>query len=51
MLFLDPYPGSTLIACEQTGRTCFGLEVNSGYVDVIIERFENFSGLKAEKLE
>jgi len=49
----DPFlgSGSTLIACEQTGRTCYGMEIDPGYVDVIIERFENFSGQKAVKVE
>jgi len=43
--------GSTLIACEQTGRTCYGIEIDPGYIDVIIERFENYSGQNAKKLE
>lgn len=49
----DPFlgSGSTLIACEQTGRVCYGMEIDPGYVDVIIERWENFTGQKAVKLE
>jgi len=49
---LDPFlgSGSTLIACEQTGRTCYGMEIDPGYVDVIIERFENFTVQKAMKM-
>lgn len=40
--------GSTLIACEQTGRNCFMMELEPHYIDVIIERWENFTGQKAE---
>jgi len=49
---LDPFlgSGSTLIACEQTDRVCYGMEIDSGYVDVIIKRWENLTGLKAEKI-
>lgn len=39
--------GSTLIACEQTGRTCYMSELDRRYVDVIIDRFEQFTGQKA----
>ena len=39
--------GSTLIACEQTGRTCYMAELDPKYVDVIIERWENLTGKKA----
>ncbi len=42
--------GSTLIACEKTNRRCFGMEIDPHYCDVIIERWEKFSGKKAEKL-
>jgi len=47
----DPFlgSGSTLIACEQTGRTCFGMEIDPAYVDVIIKRWENFTGQNAIK--
>lgn len=34
--------GSTLIACEQTGRICYGMEIDPKYVDVIIERYCNY---------
>ena len=43
--------GSTLIACEQTNRTCYMMELDSHYVDVIIERWENFTGQKAKLLK
>lgn len=40
--------GSTLIACEQTDRTCFMMELDPKYVDVIIARWEKLTGLTAE---
>ena len=40
--------GSTLIACEKTKRICYGLELDPKYCDVIIKRWENFTGKKAE---
>lgn len=39
--------GSTLIACEKTGRTCFMMELAPKYCDVIIKRWEDFTGRKA----
>lgn len=43
-LVLDVFggSGSTLIAAEQLGRTCYMLEVDPAYCDVIVERFNNF---------
>ncbi len=40
--------GSTLIACEKLGRKCYGLEIDPHYCDVIIKRWEDFTGRKAE---
>lgn len=40
--------GSTLIACEQLGRSCFMCEKDPKYVDVIIDRWEKLTGEKAE---
>ena len=40
--------GSTLIACEKTGRKCFMMELDPHYVDVICARWEKFTGRKAE---
>jgi DNA modification methylase len=40
--------GTTLIACEKTGRKCYGMELDEHYCSVIIERWQNFTGLKAE---
>ena len=40
--------GSTLIACEKLNRLCYGIELDPKYCDVIIKRWENFTGKKAE---
>lgn len=42
--------GSSLIACEKMDRICYGMELDPKYCDVIIKRWENFTGAKA-KLE
>jgi len=49
-IVLDPFLGSgtTLIACEKQSRICFGIELDPKYCDVIIKRWENFTGKKAE---
>lgn len=39
--------GSTLIACEKTDRLCFGMEMSPDYCDVIITRWQEFTGQKA----
>lgn len=39
--------GTTLMACEQTGRNCYMMELDPHYVDVIIKRWETFTGEKA----
>ncbi len=51
-LILDVFLGSgtTLIACEKTNRVCYGMELDTKYCDVIIERWEQFTGQKATKL-
>jgi DNA modification methylase len=41
--------GSTLIAAEQTGRKAFLMEIDPLYCDVIVRRFEQFTGKKAER--
>ena len=45
----DPFLGSgaTLLACEKFGRTCLGIELDPKYCDVILARWEKFTGLKA----
>jgi site-specific DNA-methyltransferase (adenine-specific) len=40
--------GSTLIACEQLDRTCYMMELDPKYCDVIIKRWETLTGKKAE---
>ena len=50
---LDPFLGSgtTLVACEQLGRTCYGMEISPQYCQVIIDRWEKLTGQKAEKVD
>ena len=47
----DPFlgSGSTLIAAEKTNRICYGMELDPKYVDVIIKRWEDYTGKKAIK--
>mgnify|MGYP001448020418 FL=1 len=49
-IILDSFlgSGSTLIACEKQSRICYGVELDPKYCDVIIKRWENFTGKKAE---
>ena len=49
---LDLYggSGSTLIACEETNRNCYMMELDPYYCQVIINRWEEFTGKKAEKI-
>jgi DNA modification methylase len=42
--------GSTLIGCEQTGRRAFLMELDPLYCDVIVKRWEQFTGQKARRL-
>lgn len=52
-IILDLFGGSgtTLIACEETGRKCRMMELDPHYCDVIIDRWEQFTGGKAECLK
>lgn len=43
--------GSTLMACEQLDRTCRTMEYDPKYCDVIVQRWEKFTGRKATKIE
>jgi len=43
--------GSTLIACERTGRVCYGAEIDAHYGTVVLARWESFTGEKARKVE
>jgi hypothetical protein len=46
---IEPFggSGSTLIGCEKTGRVCYTMEVDSLYVDVIVRRWQQFTGKNA----
>jgi DNA modification methylase len=48
-IVLDPFLGSgtTIIAAERTGRKCYGIELDPVYVDTIVRRWQNFTGLSA----
>lgn len=51
-LVLDIFGGSgtTLIVCENINRKCYMMEIDSKYCSVIIERWENLTGKKAERI-
>ena len=42
--------GSTMIVCEKMNRNCLMMELDPHYCDVIIERWEEFTGEKAERI-
>lgn len=48
----EPFGGSgtTMIACEKTGRRCMMCEIDEKYCDIIIQRWEDYTGKKAVKL-
>ena len=43
--------GTTLIACETAGRVCRMAELDPPYCDVIVQRWEAFTGMKAERID
>lgn len=43
--------GSTLMACEQVGKDCYTMELDPKYIDVIINRWEEYTGEKAVLLQ
>ena len=51
-VFMDPFAGSgtTLIACEKAGAACYAMELDEKYCDIIIKRWEEYTGKKAELL-
>ena len=51
-IVIEPFGGSgtTMIACEQLNRRCYMMELEPKYIDVIIERWETFTGKKAVKI-
>lgn len=48
----DPFggTGTTIIACEKTNRRCFMMEIDPHYCDVILARWENYTGKTAERI-
>lgn len=52
-IVLDLFGGSgtSIMACEQDNRTCYTMEFDPKYVDVIINRWESFTGEKAELIQ
>jgi DNA modification methylase len=52
-LVLDAFlgSGSTLVACERTGRICAGIELDPVYADVVLGRFERFTGSVAVRID
>lgn len=42
--------GSTLIACEKTNRKCYMMEIDPHYCDIIIKRWEDYAGKKAQQV-
>jgi DNA modification methylase len=50
-LVYDPFLGSgtTLVAAEQLGRKCYGMEISPVYCDVIVKRWETLTGKKAQR--
>lgn len=50
---IDPFggTGSSLLAAEQLNRNCFVMEMSASYCDIIIRRWEDFTGQKAELIE
>ncbi len=49
----DPFlgTGSTIIAAEKLGRKCYGLEIDPVYCDVIVERWQAWTGKKAKRVK
>ena len=43
--------GTTLIAAEALGRRCLGMEIDPKYCQIAIERWQNFTGRQAERVE
>jgi DNA modification methylase len=52
-IIMDPFlgSGSTLIASERLDRICYGVEIDPAYCDVIVKRWESYTGQKAIKIQ
>ena len=52
-IVLDPFAGSfsTMMACEERGRKCYSIEMDTTFCSHGIERWENYTGKKAVKIE
>jgi DNA modification methylase len=52
-IVLDTFAGSgsTLIAADNLGRRCYAVEIDPGYCDVIVDRWERHTGGTAERIE
>jgi len=52
-LVADPFLGSgtAIIAAERTGRRCYGFDLDARYCDVILARWESFTGQEGACLE
>jgi site-specific DNA-methyltransferase (adenine-specific) len=48
----DPFlgTGTTLMAAEQLGRCCYGIEIEPAYCDLVLQRFDTRTGLSARKV-
>jgi DNA modification methylase len=51
-IVVEPFLGSgpTLIGAERTGRKCYGMELDPRYVDVVVKRWEDYTGKKAKRV-
>jgi len=49
----DPFLGSgtTMIAAEKLNRRCYGIEIEPRYVDVCVERWQEYTGKKAKRIK
>jgi DNA modification methylase len=42
--------GTSLIACEQLGRICYAMEIEPKYCDVVVQRWEQYTGKEARRI-
>jgi DNA modification methylase len=52
-IVIEPFAGSgtTAIACEKLNRRCYMMEIDEHYCDVIIQRWQNFTGKEAMRID